>query len=492
MREEARVREQPLTFDGRDEAAVRSEPPARPHARERRCEARIRLHPLLEERQGHQSSLREKLLDRARSALGAIEAARQRIDDLNVYPVPDGDTGTNLTLTVREIVAAIERSEADDRATLAAEISRAALMGARGNSGVLLSQIVRGAAESLAESDDLARALRRASDTVYMAVDKPVEGTMLTAIRELAEEAEAGGDLAAIVARGDDCVARTREMMPVLREAGVVDSGAAGLVELVRGLAGFSSATASAYGFDVHTHHDPAEVSRYRFCTSYVIEGAGLDTAAIKRDLASLGDSLLVVGTETALRVHVHTDDPDRAIELGGTRGTVEVVEVADMHEQIAARAQRLSHPVVVVAQGEGNRRLLESLGATVVERAEDAPQHGVIVLSDPVPAALSALIAYDAERSVEENAEAMRAAAAAVACGVVEQAADAASFDQSARAVVEQLLAERRGLLTVLTGAQAPPLDGLLDWIRDAYPDLEVEVHEGGQPRPALLLGAE
>jgi dihydroxyacetone kinase-like predicted kinase len=440
------------------------------------------VHPLPQGRQSHQSNLRDQLLVRARSALGAIEAARQRIDDLNVYPVPDGDTGTNLTLTVREIVAAIERSEADDRATLAAEISRAALMGARGNSGVLLSQIVRGAAESLAESDDLALALRRASDTVYAAVDKPVEGTMLTAIRELAEEAEAGGDLAAIVARGDDCVARTQELMPLLREAGVVDSGAAGLVELVRGLAGFSVETAPLSPVSLQSIH--AEASRYRYCTSYVVEGDGLDAEAIKRDLASLGDSLLVVGTETALRVHVHTDDPDRAIALGGTRGTVEAVEIADMHEQIAARAQRLSHPVVVVAQGDGNRRLLESLGATVVESAEDAPGDGVIVLSDPVPAALAALLAYDAERSVEENAAAMRISASQVASGEASVA--------EAWPVLERLLAEPRSLLTVLTGSGSPPLDALLARLAASYPELEVQVYEGGQASPELLLGAE
>jgi uncharacterized protein len=386
-----------------------------------------------------------------------------------------------MTLTVRAIVEALERSETGDRVGLAREVTRAALMGARGNSGVLLSQIVRGAAESFAESDDLARALRRASDTVYAAVDKPVEGTMLTAIRELAEEAEAGGDLAAIVARGDDCVARTQEMMPTLREAGVVDSGAAGLVELVRGLAGLSSAIASQ---PVSLQSVHGEASRYRYCTSYVVEGRGLDAEAIKRDLASLGDSLLVVGTASALRVHVHTDDPDRAIALGGTRGTVEVVEVADMHEQIAAREQRLTHPVVVVAQGEGSRRLLESLGATVVERAEDAPQNGVIVLSDPVPAALSALVAYDAERSIEENVEAMRIAASQVVSGEATVA--------DAWPVLGRLLAEPRALLTVLTGAGYPPLDTLLARLAASHPELEVQVYEGGQASPELLLGAE
>src|SRR3954467_6382486 len=141
-----------------------------------------------------------RVVHAVRSALASLEASRRRLDDLNVYPVPDGDTGTNLTLTVRAVVEALEGSHADDRAALANEVSRAALMGARGNSGVILSQIVRGAAESLRESGDLARALRSASDAAYRAVRTPVEGTMLTAIRELAEEAERGGSVADVVA----------------------------------------------------------------------------------------------------------------------------------------------------------------------------------------------------------------------------------------------------------------------------------------------------
>ena len=123
----------------------------------------------------------------AHGALDALEQSRERIDDLNVYPVPDGDTGTNLTLTARGVVEALDASTATDRPTLAREATRAALMSARGNSGVILSQIVRGAADSLAESGDLARAFRGASDEAYAAVRKPVEGTMLTVIRELAD-----------------------------------------------------------------------------------------------------------------------------------------------------------------------------------------------------------------------------------------------------------------------------------------------------------------
>ena len=181
--------------------------------------------------------MRERVRELVAGALAAIEANRARIDDLNVYPVPDGDTGTNLTLTVRAVNEALAGDGPDDRPGLAHEVSRAALMGARGNSGVIFSQIVRGACDALRGSDDLRRAFRSASDAAYRAVRKPVEGTMLTAIRSMAEAAESGADLAGIVDAGEATVARTRELLPVLREAGVVDAGAAGLVEIVRGIA---------------------------------------------------------------------------------------------------------------------------------------------------------------------------------------------------------------------------------------------------------------
>jgi DAK2 domain fusion protein YloV len=327
--------------------------------------------------------VRARVLELARGALAAIEASRARIDDLNVYPVPDGDTGTNLTLTVRGVVDALEADGPDDRAGLANEISRAALMGARGNSGVILSQIVRGAAESLRESDDLARALRSASDAAYRAVRKPVEGTMLTAIRELAEQAERGGSLAEVVAQGDDCVRRTQAMLPVLSEAGVVDAGAAGLVEIVRGLAAASTGeplperpAVDAWRLDEDAVH--LELSRYRYCTVFVVEGERLDAHALEAELEPLGDSLFVVGDATALKVHVHTDDPGRALSLGVARGTVEGVEIANMHAQTREREERLLHAVpaaaegtsaaIAVVGGRGNRRLFESLGARIVD----------------------------------------------------------------------------------------------------------------------------
>jgi len=515
--------------------------------------------------------VRQRVLELARGALAAIEAARQRVDDLNVYPVPDGDTGTNLTLTLRAMVDSLEASTADDRAALAAEVSRAALMGARGNSGVILSQIVRGAAESLRDSDDLAAALRSASDAAYRAVRTPVEGTMLTAIRELAEEAERGSSLAEVVAHGDDCVRRTQAMLPVLSEAGVVDAGAAGLVEIVRGLAAALTGEAlperpaeEAWALDEEAVH--LELSRYRYCTVFLVEGEGLDAGALEAELEPLGDSLFVVGDASALKVHVHTDDPGRALSLGVARGTVEGVEIANMHTQTREREERLLHAVaapaerataaIAVVGGTGNRRLFESLGARIVdggrtmnpstaellEAVEADPAEEVVLLpndrnvhmaaehavenaSKPVrvvptvslQGGLAAMVAFDEALSADENAEAMAEAAEDVATGAVTVAsrdvqtnglavskgawlglaeglpvAGGASFEEVTGAVLERLLAEPRSVLTLLTGEEPPALDAVLAELERGHPDLELEVHEGGQPHYALLISAE
>ncbi|HEY8773116.1 MAG TPA: DAK2 domain-containing protein [Gaiellaceae bacterium] len=534
----------------------------------------------------------------------ALEVSRRRIDDLNVYPVPDGDTGTNLTLTVRAVKEALEQLEEDDRGRLAHEIARAALMGARGNSGVILSQIVRGFADVLGEagtidSPTLARAFRSASDAAYRAVRKPVEGTMLTVIRELAEEAEAqatadlpvGDLLRALVRRGEDALARTPQYLKVLREAGVVDAGGAGLLELVRGLASGVTgeelpelpAELEAVGFDaVHQ-----ELSRYRYCTVFVVEGQGLDAAKLEAELDRLGDSLMVVGDESALKVHVHTDDPGAALSLGVAQGVVEGIEIANMHRQTEEREARLlelvpdaetrsgggkaatSAPwpapsslrrqaceVVAVVAGDGNARLFRSLGATqiveggqsmnpstveilnaveaaapevvvlpnnpnVILSAEQAAEHASkpvrVVQTRSIPAGIAALVAFDGARSAEENAVAMEEAVALVVTGAVtiasrhvdlnglavrkgaylgltegEPVAGGDDFEEVAEAVVEALLVEPRGVLTILTGEGAPALNGLLERLAERHPELEVDVQEGGQPHYHLLLSAE
>src|SRR5437588_209751 len=283
----------------------------------------------------------ERARELAHAAHDSLERNRKRIDDLNVYPVPDGDTGTNMTLTARAVVDELEQTDTDERLALIKQVTRAALMGARGNSGVILSQIIRGAAEPLAQNGSvdaqtLARVFRSASDAAYRAVRQPVEGTMLSVIRELADEAEqqtASSNaelLAALVRRGEEAVARTPEQLAVLREAGVVDAGGAGLLEIVRGLAASVSgeplpeAPPARAELGVEAIHQ--ELSRYRYCTTFVIEGDELDADTIERELESLGDSLLVVGDREALKVHVHTDEPGRALGIGTNVGVIDRV----------------------------------------------------------------------------------------------------------------------------------------------------------------------
>jgi len=513
-------------------------------------------------------ALVRRLVEGARAA---IEAQRSHIDDLNVYPVPDGDTGTNLTLTVRAIDEALQKHGADDRAGLAHEVARAALMGARGNSGVILSQIVRGATDSLAQSDDIAKAFRSASDAAYRAVKKPVEGTMLTAIREMAEAAERDAALPSIIAAGDETVARTRELLPVLKEAGVVDAGAAGLVEIVRGIHAVLS------GKPIEAPPEPAEkelgvdaihqeLSRYRYCTVFVLEGEALDLDEVERELAPFGDSLLVVGDHTAVKVHVHTDDPGRALSLAVARGVVEGVEIANMHVQAQQREERLLHAVpdvepsttavVAVASGDGNRALFESGGARVVDGGrtmnpstadlvaaiEAAPEREVVVLPNngnvimsaeqaadhasktvrvvptrSLQAGLTALVAFDPQQVAETNAAVMAEALDSLATGAVtvasrdvelngvsvdkgkwlgladgEPVAAGDTFDDVVHAVLDRLLSEPRGVLTLLTGEEPPALDGLLEELAAEHPELELDVHEGGQPHYPLLLAAE
>src|SRR6059058_3446812 len=295
------------------------------------------------------------------AALASLEANRARIDDLNVYPVPDGDTGTNLTMTVRAVVDAVDETTAASRHSLARDVARGALMGARGNSGVIFSQIVRGAADVLGETNGAgidaratALALRGAADAAYRAVRRPVEGTMLSVIRELAEEAEVrAGDRPAIgdllvelVRRGELAVARTPEQLQVLRDAGVVDAGGAGLLELVRGVAATVSGEplpqppARAEHLTFEAVHQ--ELSPYRYCTVFLVEGRDLDRDALEAKLEALGDSLLVVGDASALKVHVHTDDPGAALSLGTAAGTIDRIEIANMHEQTQQREERL------------------------------------------------------------------------------------------------------------------------------------------------------
>jgi DAK2 domain fusion protein YloV len=381
-----------------------------------------------------------------------------------------------------------------------------------------------------------------------------------------------GAFLDQVVARGEEALARTPDQLPVLREAGVVDAGGAGLLEIVRGLAAGVSGTplpegpveTAELGFEaIHQ-----ELSQYRYCTVFVVEGDGLDLDSVEAELEQLGDSLLVVGDPSALKVHVHTDDPGAALSLATRLGTVEGVEIANMHRQTEAREERLSAPrpdaiptletgLVAVSPGDGNRRLFESYGATrvieggqtmnpstaeIVSAIDAAPANEVIVLpnnanvvltaeqaatlaakpvrvvpSRSVQAGLAAVVRYIPSATAAENEAAMLEALDGVATGEVTVAsrdveldgvavrsgawlglangsavASGDDFDDVADAVIDRLLGGGGELLTVLTGADAPDVEPILQRARARHPGVEVEVHAGGQPHYPLLLSAE
>jgi DAK2 domain fusion protein YloV len=440
------------------------------------------------------------LLERARAAAAgartALEASRRRIDDLNVYPVPDGDTGTNLSRTVSAVVAALGEAPPSPPGPLARTVSRAALMGARGNSGIILSQVVRGLCEGLGAASafdpaTVAAALRGGSDAAYRAVREPVEGTMLTVVREMAEapEAAAAADadvdavLDRVLAAGADAVERTPRLLAVLQEAGVVDAGGAGLLEIARGcvagLRGEEVAAVAVGPAPVVEAADAHGYSVHRYCTTYLVEGHGVDCATLEGELAALGDSLVVVGDGDVCKVHVHTDDPGAALSLATAVGVISGVEIADMHAQSDERRTRLSAApapdaacdVVCVVAGAGNRALVESLGCrsvveggqtmnpstrelvdaieacsaaevvllpnnpNVILTAEQAAGAAVdrtvlVVPTRSIPAGLAAMVAFDAGRDAVANAQAMQQAAAAVRTGELTTAVRDATAD--------------------------------------------------------------
>ncbi len=428
-----------------------------------------------------------------------LAAAEPRINDLNVYPVPDGDTGTNLALSLRSMREALDELRPAAPDALARAASRAALMGARGNSGIILSQIVRGVCDRLGgerhlDAAALAAALRGGADSAYRAVRQPVEGTMLTVVREMAEEAEAcaaetlDGALDRVLVRGRAAVARTPELLATLRDAGVVDAGGAGLVEILRGaiagLRGEDAATiapALADG-DAGGESRPGhgEESRYRYCTNFLVLGEQLDRDRLEQELTPLGDSLIVVGDRQTVKVHLHTDEPGRALSVATAAGVLDGVDIANMHAQIEDRNERVAGAggppalrlveeerracdVVCVLAGEGNARIAESFGvrrvvpggqtmnpstADILTAIEGAAADSVVVLPNngnvvlaaqaaaaaatrpavvvetrSIPAGLAALLAFDPDRPAEENAREMAAAAAAVRTAEVTRA---------------------------------------------------------------------
>jgi uncharacterized protein len=527
------------------------------------------------------------------SAYASLEARRQEVNDLNVFPVADGDTGDNMAMTLRAVMEELDRldgQEVDEvgRTQLVQALARAALMGARGNSGVILSQIVRGAAEELASRPGelvdpvlVAAAFARAADAAYESVREPAEGTMLTVFREMAhsltrqlahldaDKQRLGRDvsderqdaiLAEVLERaiedGERAVARTPEQLEVLRESGVVDAGGHGLVLI---LAGVVAALRGDDELPEVSHHEAPrlslphhEDSRYRYCTNFIVSGTGLAARDFLPRLEGLGDSVLVVGDEATLKVHVHTDEPEAAVALFEGAGAVTNLDVADMREQMAQRSARLAGRtgVLAVAAGEGIERLFAELGANVMPGGETlnpstyellAGIHGVAAeevlvlpsssnvvmaaeraceLSEKparvVPAlsqqaSLLALVELDPAASADENATRLESALDGVAIGGVAPAArddaqgrfkqgDAVGFaageivawggSGSTLTTTIQHLAEGAEIVTVIAGEGAPiPLSEIDTHAPDG---VEVETHEGGQPSWWWLLAAQ
>jgi len=528
------------------------------------------------------------------SAYASLEARRQEVNDLNVFPVADGDTGDNMAMTMRAVMEELDRFDKldvdrVDRTELVQALARAALMGARGNSGVILSQIVRGAAEELASRSGelvdpvlVAAAFARAADAAYDSVREPAEGTMLTVFREMAhsltrqlahleaDKQRLGRDvsderqdavLAEVLERaiedGERAVARTPEQLDVLRESGVVDAGGHGLVLI---LAGVVAALRGGDDLPEIAHQEAPrrslphhEDSRFRYCTNFIVAGSGLSSRDFLPRLEGLGDSVLVVGDEATLKVHVHTDAPEAAVALFEGVGAVTNLDVADMRKQMAERDARLAAGrtgVVAVAAGDGLERLFAELGADVVPGGETlnpstyellAGIHGVaaeevlvlpsssnvvmaaeracelsekparVVAATSQQASLLALVELDPDAGAAENADRLEAALAGVATGGVAPAArddvqgrfkqgDAVGFaageivawggSGSTLTKTIQHLAEGAEIVTVIAGDGAPiPLSEIDTHVPAG---VEIETHEGGQPSWWWLLAAQ
>jgi len=374
-------------------------------------------------------------------ALAHLESRRQEVNDLNVFPVADGDTGDNMALTLRAVLDELDRLQAANehrtldeigREEIVHSVARAALLGARGNSGVILSQLIRGAAEELVsrpgqliDATLIGAALARAADRAYSSVREPAEGTILTVAREMAhrimtdlahtteamrlepgtppetQDALIAAALEHAVSTGEESVRRGPQLLAALRDAGVVDAGGYGLTIM------FAGVVAALRGEEPPSleHHRPARITHpqhtsgtYRFCTNFAVTGSGLRPESFTAELEQLGDSVLVVGDENTIKIHLHTDEPERATGVFEGVGEVSRLDVADMRVQVAERDSRLvggseqaagngSHApaegsgmrarggdpalrcgAVAVVNGEGVRELFVELGVGTVD----------------------------------------------------------------------------------------------------------------------------
>ena len=359
------------------------------------------------------------------AAVAALEAARSEIDDLNVYPVPDGDTGTNLLLTLRAADEAVRTDPPGDLAATLGSMARGAVLGARGNSGVIASQVLRGLAESLGSAPggrDLAKALARAAELAWEAVADPVEGTMLSVVRAAAEAAT--GESLAEVARGAArgaaaALERTPDQLPVLARAGVVDAGGRGLCLLLEALA-------SVVGGEPVVAHRPVRTARretpretgsdaYGYEVQYLLAADEPAVATLREELAGLGDSLVVVGAgEGIWTVRVQVNDIGGAIEAGIRAGRPWRITVARFADE--PPVHREGTAVVAMAPGGGVAELFAAEGVLVVDASQDAVLEAVLAAGT----AAAVVLPGGAELTACADAAADRAREAGVEVAVV------------------------------------------------------------------------
>lgn len=422
------------------------------------------------------------LVDLINGATDALRVHKEEINAMNVFPVPDGDTGTNMLLTMQAVQETIEDTNNLDMASLCRAVSRGSLMGARGNSGVILSQILKGMTEIMAkvksvDMELMSQAISHGSEVAYRAVMKPVEGTILTVVREASDEGQSIKDdcgdleewLSGVVHRARDSLDSTPELLPVLKEAGVVDAGGRGLLAIFEGmlarLLGEELQAVEEEGAAVVALGDVV-VEDFRYEAQFILHCKDSKAQRFRETLQDLGGSVLVVGGDKVYRVHVHTDDLGKVIEEASNTGRLSDVEITDLQEQVeelqeaGAAAQEKPIGVVAVAVGEGIKDILRSMGvdhivnggqsmnpstAEILDAINELPQDKVILIPNNkniilaaeqtkeltdkevvvVPAAsitegFSAMVAFDTREDLEINRERILQSLSQVKTGAV------------------------------------------------------------------------
>ncbi|WP_457802223.1 fatty acid kinase catalytic subunit FakA [Staphylococcus aureus] len=512
------------------------------------------------------------------------------VDSLNVYPVPDGDTGTNMNLTMTSGREEVENNLSKNIGELGKTFSKGLLMGARGNSGVILSQLFRGfckniESESEINSKLLAESFQAGVEMAYKAVMKPVEGTILTVAKDAAqaaiEKANSTEDcielMEYIIVKANESLENTPNLLAVLKEVGVVDSGGKGLLCVYEGflkaLKG-EKVEAKVAKLDkdefVHDEHDfhgviNTEDIIYGYCTEMMVRFGknkkAFDEQEFRQDMSQFGDSLLVINDEEIVKVHVHTEYPGKVFNYGQQYGELIKLKVENMREQhreVIRKEQHTAKPkmetvetaIITISMGEGISEIFKSMGAThiisggqtmnpstedivkVIEQskckraiilpnnknilmaseqaASIVDAEAVVIPTKSIPQGISALFQYDVDATLEENKAQMADSVNNVKSGsltyavrdtkidgveikkdafmgLIEDKIVSSKSDQltTVTELLNEMLAEDSEILTVIIGqdAEQAVTDNMINWIEERYPDVEVEVHEGGQP---------